>query len=256
MAGICRGPSKKLSRGVNQEIYMKRFQLIAVLGLVAFLAMVLTANAAGGPTSVKDSKHNLNNVWAGIVPNDEVCLPCHVPHNPAEPTLRRLWNHDVDLTKAYTLFNGKTTPASGDTKYTNDLDEKSRKCLSCHDGTIAVDSFGIKGTLNASASHTLGTTADGDGSTAGYVIGGGGTLQHDHPVSLEYPELASTSLKSRADATTALGSSYAFSTGTVNGVSTKIMTCGTCHNPHGTGNKQFLRVDNTGSALCFSCHIK
>ena len=32
--------------------------------------------------------------------------------------------------------------------------------------------------------------------------------------------------------------------------------CGSCHNPHNTSFPPFLRVSNSGSNLCKTCHIK
>ncbi|SJZ49361.1 cytochrome c3 family protein [Selenihalanaerobacter shriftii] len=32
------------------------------------------------------------------------------------------------------------------------------------------------------------------------------------------------------------------------------MTCATCHNPHKSNTKNYLRISNKGGALCLSCH--
>jgi predicted CXXCH cytochrome family protein len=35
-----------------------------------------------------------------------------------------------------------------------------------------------------------------------------------------------------------------------------MVECASCHDPHTTANPTFLRVSNTGSGLCLSCHTK
>ena len=104
----------------------------------------------------------------------------------------------------------------------------------------------------------------------------GTDLRNDHPVGVTFPT------------TTGVGTDWRTPTGakTVNGLTTKFfdengntfmdkgdirlyntgegpeVECASCHDPHGvTGsgglfNKTFLRKENTGSAVCLTCHIK
>ena len=37
---------------------------------------------------------------------------------------------------------------------------------------------------------------------------------------------------------------------------TNQVECGSCHNPHEAGYPTFYRIDNAGSAMCTTCHIK
>ena len=37
---------------------------------------------------------------------------------------------------------------------------------------------------------------------------------------------------------------------------TATVECGSCHNPHKNTNGNFLRIANTNSAICYTCHIK
>jgi len=45
---------------------------------------------------------------------------------------------------------------------------------------------------------------------------------------------------------------------TSKGVSTMqpFVECASCHDPHVSDTLTFLRMDNTGSALCLACHVK
>lgn len=167
------------------------------------------------------------------------------------------------------------------------MDDVSRKCLSCHDGTVAVDSYGGATDGTAWAYSSSGTTF----MPAGYQIGGGQNLTHDHPVGLQYPGLSTdgktftpggydknpllfskTARPVTLDtATTTSGTTNYLDTDgnpitgvgkigfgklTVGGVSfANIVGCGSCHTPH-DNTYRFLVVQNTGSQLCLSCHNK
>lgn len=161
--------------------------------LAAALALGLTAQAATSPTgnSVANSLHNLNNL-GGAGAGDkygttQVCLPCHTPHQMPDKTVGVLWNHSLQPAASYKLFSSSAgIPVTVAGVTTNTIDEVSRKCLGCHDGTIAIDSYG-------SHNGTLGTI------NPGYVIGGGGDLTHDHPIDVLYNSASSYSVISVND---------------------------------------------------------
>ena len=170
---------------------MKRSSLKALTTVVASVALfaggrsILAQTAAPNANSVAVSVHNLNNVYGANTIHDnygssQVCLPCHTPHQmPAQnvaENLGKLWNHTLKPASSYVLYNG----TSSSTSYLSTIDETSRKCLGCHDGTIAVDSYG------ANPSATVTGTMASNPNTAGFVIGGGSNLQHDHPIDVLY----------------------------------------------------------------------
>ena len=96
-------------------------------------------------------------------------------------------------------------------------------CLSCHDGTTA---------------PAVGTTTT--------------DFTHSHPFSVVYPT-------TKTGYGAAVGGKITGSYGALplEGTSSNRMECGTCHNPHekGVGSK-FLRIENTNSNLCLTCHQK
>src|SRR5204863_336836 len=102
------------------------------LGAAAVLAMLATS-AYGQSGGIRNSAHNFSSyAWSG----QEICKPCHIPHN-GNATAGALWNHTLS-SATYTLFEGASSAAGG----ADALDRVSLLCLSCHDGTVALDSFG------------------------------------------------------------------------------------------------------------------
>lgn len=195
--------------------------------LVAMLAaMFLSATVWG---EIRGSAHDFSTKsWAG----GQICAVCHVPHNSTQAVVP-LWNHES--TKAtFTLYSSPTFTAT-----ISQPSASSKACLSCHDGTVALDSFGGK----------LGTT---------YLTGPtllGTDLSNDHPVSFLYDSALATSNGRLYDPATA-----------TSGIRTTIradllfndrMECASCHDPHNNANQPGLLVkSNAGSALCLTCHKK
>ena len=195
----------------------------------------------------------------------EICVVCHAPHNTVETSeqggtgqLGPLWNRTLSAVNNYSLYTstgraGSFLEASTVGSQSPDPSGVSKLCLSCHDGTIAIDSFGraADGSTNTAGGTTI------DAINVNYNIGEGtglnGNLSNDHPVAFTFP-ITDVEI-------------YGFGGGFVNagpnpdvlplfGTSTDQMECATCHDVHGTGNDKLLRVDNNGSGLCLSCHIK
>jgi predicted CXXCH cytochrome family protein len=202
-----------------------------------FLSAALVAMAAATANAqISTSAHNFSSMaWSG----GEICKPCHTPHF-ANPDAGRLWNHTL-TTATYTLNNGSSGSAAVD------FDKGSRLCLSCHDGTVALDSFGgMTGTSFMPAAGNLGTD-----------------MRNDHPVGSRaiYPTGTSTSYNPQ-DPTTHY---VTFNGRTLrlrswvdpSGVTQYVVGCRTCHDPHNRGNYgSMLQFSNSASVLCLTCHIK
>ncbi len=170
----------------------------------------------------------------------QICIVCHAPHNNGSTGL--LWNH-TQSTATYTLYSSSTLNASS----LNTTGPQTKLCLSCHDGTVAVDSFTGK----------AGTPAAGVISTLNNIGGGtvGGTtanLADDHPVGFAYNAALFGADPGLKDPASLPATIKLFGT-------TGQMECATCHDVHnGTGTiaSKLLRVGNTASALCLTCHNK
>ena len=107
--------------------------------LALFFTMLLTFSfSVTSFASVVDSPHNLFRRPGGMTTqNDEVCIYCHTPHNAnADPAdYDPLWSAGVQTSEDFTAYSSSTLDAViGDP-----LIGPSRLCVSCHDGTIAVD---------------------------------------------------------------------------------------------------------------------
>ena len=169
---------------------------------------------------------------------DELCQPCHTPHD-ADTTVdgSPLWNHGLTAA-SFTLY------ASGslDAQDLGQPDAVSKLCLSCHDGTVALDSFG---------------GAVGSSSIAGpYLVGDGADLTGEHPISFTYDTALADDDGELQDPATALS-------GLGGNIKTDLLVsdqlgCFSCHDVHDTqaAGGQLLVKDNTGSELCLTCHIK
>lgn len=206
--------------------------------LLAAAAMAGLAASASG--QIVNSSHDFSSYsWSG----GEICKPCHTPHfaNVDQP---RLWNHA--LTNAtYTMHEGGTGTAAVD------FDQVSRMCMSCHDGTVALDSFGGRTGTN-------------------FIPGGariGTDLRDDHPIGseAEYPPnpqpvwWAGSFRPANASHSVVNGSNSLALKSWVNptGDTRYVVSCETCHNVHNKGNNgHLLAISNASSAVCLTCHIK
>ncbi len=164
----------------------------------------------------------------------EICVACHAPHNNIDVADAPLWNHDIS-TATYTLYSSPTFDAE-------DISQPvgvTKLCLSCHDGTVAIDSFGgMEGSTYISEGRNLGDD-----------------LSNDHPVSFTYDSdlaVVDGGLHDPAITSSSLG-------GTIDEdmLFAGRMECASCHDVH---NKyelpRLLKINNDGSGLCLTCHDK
>jgi len=206
---------------------MKKFLVVSmVLALVMGLSSVSIAAILG-------SSHDLSGrSWNTT--NEDLCNVCHTPHNPGGGTGAPLWGHTVSSGAGFDLYS-----TGANTDHTPGQPAGvSLLCLSCHDGTVALDSYG-----GATGSDTL-TTA-----SAAFV---GKDLSDDHPVSFAYNSTLVTADGELETAATVEASLPLFSGS---------LECATCHDVHNseTGvvdNGKFLRVSTADSELCRKCHKK
>lgn len=188
--------------------------------------LLIGLGVVGGMLSegIEGSAHDFSRYgWS----EEQLCLPCHTPHGAAAPTAAApLWDHSPSATKRFKLFDGRPgMPGAG-----------SLVCLSCHDGSTAVDAFG-----GSTGERSIRQFAGGRAH-----IGGGGDLSTDHPIGVAYPE-HDRSYRPRnqveADGAVALPSGR--------------VECISCHDVHNQfGHDKLLVKSNKRSALCLTCHRK
>ncbi|MEW5844144.1 MAG: cytochrome c3 family protein [Bacteroidota bacterium] len=126
----------------------------------------------------------------------------------------------------------------------------SNLCMSCHDGTVAVNSLDNKSSLGPPTMGT-GTELDATGKIAAARDANMGiVLSNDHPINFTYDAALATAdgaLTSPASASLVVAGIPLY---------TGSLQCASCHNPHNNAQGTFLRVSNAGSALCLKCHTK
>ncbi|MBI5647452.1 MAG: hypothetical protein HY962_11015 [Ignavibacteriae bacterium] len=202
----------------------------------------LIAPIAFHAQSIVGTKHNLSagssaTIKAGT--ESELCVFCHTPHS--AQTTAPLWNRDQP-SSTYTLYSSDMLSSLS---YTSPSQPglRSRLCLSCHDGTIAI------GSVYRTASGTTPISMTGGVTTMPTGAGGnlGTDLRNDHPVGHAYSASLDPQLVTR---------SWPW-TGNVllepNSSSGRI-ECITCHDAHKNQNGYFLQMSNSNAALCTYCH--
>lgn len=229
--------------------------LIGVLALAC--CIVFPGNTLAGFTGdkVQDTPHNLRKATVsgmGLQDWGEICVYCHTPHNNNTAIDAPLWNRETPV-GPYTMYSSPSL----DMTIASSPQGVSLACLSCHDNTIALDqiinvptaSFGSSAssiTINycATTCH-VGQTPIGGVNFEGTNIGT--DLANDHPISITYDPSLDPKF-------------HPASNGTVGGVlplygsNEDQVECASCHNPHDNSNRPFLRMSNTNSALCLTCH--
>jgi predicted CXXCH cytochrome family protein len=202
---------------------MKIFRLSCTL----LLAVAFASFSFG---QITGTAHDFSGeTWSG----GEICIACHTPHNGNTSLAGTpLWNHDLS-TATYTIYSSNTLDAT-----VGQPSGQSSLCLACHDGTVALDSYGgATGTTFIDPSREVGTDLD-----------------DDHPISFPYDAALialDDGLHDPATASSGLGGTI--SQDLLFGGN---MQCASCHDVHGTSNTHLLRITSAGSLLCLTCHDK
>ena len=204
------------------------------------MVMILFACVQGGFSQIAGTAHDFSTEsWAPTA--NRGCGVCHTTHQSINITSAPLWNHETTVVAGYTLYNSPTF--DGNSTIT-DPGASSRLCLSCHDGTVALENFGgvSNGTNFIDPRARIGGVAGNDLST-------------DHPISFDYTDALATSDGGLFPPTTTnsgLGS-------TINNdmLFNSRMECASCHDVHNRfGVMHLLKMSNANSELCLTCHNK
>ncbi len=294
---------------------------LVVLGLSSVALLSGTASAA----SIVDSKHNLGNIGGNTANRNytdatqEVCVFCHTPHGGKGATgaaVAPLWNKALPASGTFTTYD--TLGTSSLQGSITEVGSVSIACLSCHDGSQAMDVMINQpgsGGYNASGAVLGGTWTSGTGNvgadgkmlTTNPIPGLGTNLKDDHPVGIQYAGGLRTGTDhtdktayrnpdfNAATAASINGQSIWYvevpNTNPLTSLTNKVndvaisrvagirnktdmalytrkdaaidadraqpfVECASCHDPHQANTDTFLRIDNTGSAVCLACHVK
>jgi predicted CXXCH cytochrome family protein len=246
---------------------VKRTLTMAGIALVAMTSAAYAQNTAviaGGPHDLTSGSalRNTNTSIAG-----QTCVFCHTPHGGANSI--PLWNRSNPTGTTYQLYTSSTTDVT--TTGTAIAASVSGACMSCHDGTMAMDVLlnvnglpftpAVAFTRQATAKATYSATGGG---TNNLMSGGlpfiGSDLRNDHPVTIVYETARAVT---PSEYVTQVVSGPKITVGTSNplplfgaSAGTATVECASCHNAHNNSLGNFLRKSNAGSAICTSCHIK
>lgn len=280
------------------------FGLLIVAGTAQADSITGSHNAAAGD-GIVNSKHDLSTatgigmLYGGQNDSlDRICIYCHAPHHTMQESeawgikYLPLWNHEVTHLNydTYQSDFGDGPAASGaagvgeisnDDQYLDrhlfngdntlgDPGSVSRLCLSCHDGSVAINQYGSL--QQRDNSQGPGGTFDGAPTGSGafissqFEIGGSGILTNHHPIGFSYIDVATVDDEIADPDTQFLGDTgeareepgktdTSIRSLLYNG---EMMECVTCHDVHNTKNtgETFLWISDRESKFCLTCHIK
>lgn len=154
----------------------------------------------------------------------KACQYCHTPHMALSQT--PLWNHKLS-NAVYSIYSSSSLDAK-----LGQPTGSSKLCLSCHDGTIALES-----TIRGGGGHTFMPPGKSKLGT---------DLSDDHPISFVYSSnLSDKDHQLRnPDSLPEEVKLDKFNE----------LQCTTCHDPHDNTFGDFLVTTNINSNLCLKCH--
>lgn len=194
---------------------------------VLVLALALTLVVAGVSFAiVLGSKHDMSQRGGTL----SACQYCHTPHLRDHEAVigAPLWNREMPDAGTYSLYGDGRTLAD---TVVGEPGPNSLTCLSCHDGSIALESVLI------GSSDAVTSLDEGDNPNANL----GTDLSNEHPVGFDF-------VSGNAGVPDILDPFKLYNDGVR-------FECATCHDPHDTDTDdtvQFLRAPRT--SMCTDCH--
>lgn len=194
----------KFKKGLAQYLHSATYAAVLAVGALGI------AQQAGA--QVVDTKHNLSatapaagsqgatrvNYYTGAGATTQVCVFCHTPHGAASAAAP-LWQRQVKAATYYQTYGSVNASPTMDAEQGTGVTvgSVSLACLSCHDGTQAINTMANK---PGSGNNTLGGDWASNNNLASGALGtssmanlGGGTvgtdgkdLQNDHPIGIKY----------------------------------------------------------------------
>jgi len=223
--------------------------LLALTTMVSCIASTTLAQSG-----IVCSVHDFSTASFNVTKAGELCGVCHIPHEKGRPPTQvgnpLLWGRTMTQ-QTFTVYTSATLDGTISTP-----DGTSKLCLSCHDGTVALEHF--------NGQTTGGTTFMAQVRLSAVVPGlPNGDMGNTHPVSITYDNIADPGLHNPATR----------QFGTVPGrfindvLEGGKVQCRTCHDVHNkdvqtpdSGPTYLLRVAvrkaSAPSGLCLTCHDK
>ena len=222
-----------------------KYRAVQFLSILIFVLCPTIQSQIQYQSSMLETKHNLGVSGTGTIvatTEKQICVFCHTPHVPRVYASEELWNHKAS-TANYTLYSSEYL-TSLDYSLPTQPKSRSKLCLSCHDGTIAIGAvYNNRGNDNIQLENgitTMPLTSSGNVGTS---------LTNDHPIGFLYDASKDNELIAHAFP---WQTPVKLDPDAINGT----VECHTCHEPHKNDNPPFLRIPNENAALCTFCHNK
>lgn len=262
---------------------------------ISVLCLAAVQVHAGRISDIRNTKHNFSST---VVPDgvtrtasasreSQICAFCHTPHGGNSAPKVPIWNRK--------LSGATYIPYSSGSLDATDLGQpggKSKLCLSCHDGTIALGSVNVLNRVqnaqipfSGTSDSPPGTIPEGLGALTGFTRRLGVDLSNDHPISFTFDDAQAqrdgelyhpsqvTHLQERNQQKTP--GAFAYPQGHFLPLEDNKVECITCHDPHIRSdvpgeNIKFLRVNRfqknaepiegnfsaENDIICIACHNK
>jgi len=200
------------------------WQLVESLVMTTLLHGTALAGSTGPAHHFSDER----------LPGNRSCVFCHTTQA-VDAAATPLWN--AELSGESFMSYGNPTSAV-DARVDSPAAGDSAACLSCHDGSIALDIIGSTsgGAARADQAKTIGRDTSGNhpvGFTYDSALAAGNGALHD-------PSTTDSGLGGTIDQDMLFDGK---------------MTCASCHDVHnGNRNRKLLIKSNSRSALCLTCH--
>jgi len=273
--------NNQLDKGTPMTSWLTRLFLSAALAVVFVPSAMAYSGSYTPGTGINGTVHDLATNHDGLTyaadpsdaPLNRICIYCHAPHNtyrlstatggagpqaPSEYDYLPLWNHMLPgTTPVYTMYeNGDGAPQTGSKALQEEATAPggvSLLCLSCHDGAIAVNSYGNSAQLSASVSNPSNTNTRISNQ---YLVGKDYYLGNHHPIGFKWSDVEGVDQEIR-DADTHFLTPSTTVRDHLYGMDEK-MECATCHSVHnkGNGGERLLWRSDQSSQLCLTCHDK
>ncbi len=248
---------------------MRAFKLVLLVTMVVLAPAIVWA-AAGG-TGIAGTDHDFSGKGGGV----GLCTFCHTPHKALSTLL--LWNHTLSTN----TFSWDVPSTTAGTKYPSFKGDTYKgptaKCLSCHDGTVAIGDIAWWNEGKPPVASMSSETHSGDTDPARITANLGGAMNGNHPVAMPYPYLQAKNTYNGSTTgegatlnewqATPLANIRLFNDDgagniTAGAVAAKTgIECSSCHDPHNKASVDdlFLRGELKGTTtayICLKCHIK
>jgi hypothetical protein len=149
---------------------------LVLIGVIMILSLLVFFSKDANAQTVTDSPHDLSSGLSTNADNNEVCVYCHTPHGGSNAD-GPLWNKP-STGNSYTLYDSTTIDG---VVLADGPGGTSLACLSCHDGTQALDVV-----INAPGSGSVTNILQGSVNIGTGLSNIGTDLTNDHPIAIQY----------------------------------------------------------------------